>query len=388
MIGPQYELWGVDEGPNAPRVKKPRLHPVYCLTCGTLMYARDEHLGKKLKCPDCGALTTATPRREEATKSVLVPDGEEYQIDELAEPPSRPVSMVQILEAQDQERNAMLQIPAVTAAMAAREKEVFVAPAPRPKRPRNPLVVGVWRMLATQEVIARWVALSLLLGFVTQMLSEALLSPIQGMAEAVKIVFAAVGVALAGIWLSMIGPLLVAIVGESAEGSDELYQAPQWLAFDWFGEFFSVVMSGAVAGVLALGAGELAARAELPVPARIAIGAAVVVFIFPFGLLSTMLEASPIGVISPKLLTTFGRMAGPWLLFYLESFFLAAIVGGIAWLMTSSNTSVSSRELPTAIVWGLPPVMVAAILIQMRLLGRLAWWISDGMPDEEDERKS
>ena len=101
-----------------------------------------------------------------------------------------------------------------------------------------------------------------------------------------------------------------------------------------------------------------------------------------------MLEASPIGVVSPKLLTTFGRMAGPWLLFYLQSFLLAAIVGGIACLMTSSNTSVSSRELSTAIVWGLPPLLVAAILIQMRLLGRLAWWISDAMPDDEVERSS
>jgi hypothetical protein len=271
--------------------------------------------------------------------------------------------------------------------MAARKQEVHVPPAPRPKRPTNPLVTGVWRMLATQEVIARWIALSLMLGFVTQMLSEALLTPIQGMAEGIKIVFAAVGMALAGIWLSMIGPLLVVIVGESAEGNDELYQPPQWLAFDWFGELFSVVMSGTIAGVLALGAGELAARAELPAPARIAIGAAVVVLVFPLGLLSTLLEGSPLGVISPQLFSSLGRMAGPWLLFYLESFLLAAIVGGAAWFAASANPSASSRELTPAMIWGIPPLLLAAVLIDMRLLGRLAWWISDAMPadDQEDD---
>jgi hypothetical protein len=351
------------------------------------MYARDEHLGKKLKCPDCGALTMATPRAEKGPpQSVLVPAGEEYQLDETAPPPPQPASGAQFIQATDAEQISLPQIPAVTAAMAARKQETFAPPPPRPKRPKNPLVTGVWRMLATQEVVARWIALSLMLGFVTQMLSEALLSPMQLMAEAIKIVFAAVGMALAGIWLSMIGPLLVVIVGESADGSDELYQPPQWLAFDWFGEFFSVVMSGTIAGVLAFGAGELAARAELPTPARIAIGAAVVVLIFPFGLLSTMLEGSPIGVISPQLISSFGRMVGPWLLFYLESFALAAVVGGVAWIAASSNTSTSSRELPAAIVWGLPPLLVAALIIDMRLLGRLAWWISDAMPagDEED----
>jgi hypothetical protein len=351
------------------------------------MYARDEHLGKKLKCPDCGALTLATPRDEKPQQSVLVPDGEEYQVDETATAPPRPASMAQILEAESAERLNLSQIPAVTAAMAARQKEVYVPPPPRPKRPRNPLFTGAWRMIATQEIIARWIALSILAGFVIELLSEALLSPMQGMVEALKIVFAAVGVVLGGIWLFMAGPLLVAIVGESGDGNDELHQPPSMLAFDCLGELFSVVMAGTIAGVLALGAGELAARAGLPVPARIATGVSVVVLVFPFGLLSTLLEGSPIGVISPRLLTSVGKLFGPWLLFYLESFLLAAIVGGVAWLLGSQNTSGSSRELPPAIVWGLPPLVLAALLIDMRLLGRLAWWISDSILGEDDDQK-
>jgi hypothetical protein len=74
-------------------------------------------------------------------------------------------------------------------------------------------------------------------------------------------------------------------------------------------------------------------------------------------------------------------------LFYLESFLLAAIVGCIAWLLSSQNASGSSRELPPAIVWGVPPLVLAALLIDMRLLGRLAWWISESILDEDDRSK-
>ena len=112
---------------------------------------------------------------------------------------------------------------------------VVEPPKQRPQRPRNPLLTGVWRMIFTQEVIARWIALALLLGVTGQLLSESLLSPMQGMAEAIKIVFAALGVAAAGVWMAMAGPLFVAIVGESSAGNDELYEPPKFLAFDWFG---------------------------------------------------------------------------------------------------------------------------------------------------------
>jgi DNA-directed RNA polymerase subunit M/transcription elongation factor TFIIS len=382
MSGPQYELWDADESPK-PVAPKRRLHPVYCLTCGTLMYARDEHIGKKLKCPDCGALTTATPSPEEQpAKSVLAPDGEEYQIDETAPPPVRPTPAYSLLELPAGNAENTSQIPAVANAMAARAKEELKPPAPRPSRPRNPLVTGVWRMLFTQEVIARWVMLSLVLGLVGQLLGESLLSPMQLMAEAIKIIFAVLGVAMVGVWLSMISPLIVVIVGESADGNDELYQPPQWLAFDWFGELFSVVFAASAAGLPAYGVALLAKLAALPVEVQAAIAAATAILVFPFALLSTMLEGTPLGVCSPRLFTSFGRCFGPWLLFYVETFLVfGVIVVALVALYASSPTSNGMSE---SLVWGMPPLVVAGLLIDARLLGRLAWWISDLMPDDDE----
>lgn len=386
MAGDQFELWGVDEAPTSAQIvaRTPTLHPVECRLCQTLMYATERQIGTKLKCPDCGSLTLAKARTaKKPRESVLVPDGEEYQLDELSAPP---VALAPApLSPREQQIREEGQIPAVIAAMAAEKNRVSEPPKQRPKRPKNPLVTGVLPMIFTQEVIARWLALSLLLGVTGQLLSESLLSPMQGMAEAIKIVFAALGMAAAGIWMAMAGPLFVAIVGESADGNDELYQAPSFLAFDWFGELFTAAMAMGVAALAATGAWRLLdlvpAAAPMPAVVQSAVAGAVFVLLFPVMLLSALLEGSPLGVVSPKLLSTWGRCAGPWLQFYLQSFALAAAAGGAVWLLASPT----SGGLPPSLVWGVPPILIGALIIDMRLLGRLAWWISDSMPEEEVE---
>lgn len=383
MSGEQYGLWGVDEAPLPAKqaAAATRRHPVHCLRCGTLMYARDEHIGKKLKCPDCGALTMAKASAPAmAKKSVLVEPGEEYQLDESrlrAETPApAPLSPQEAAV-----RDASV-IPAVATAMAAHKARIIEPPKPRPTRPKNPLVTGVGRMLFTQELIARWIASALVFGIAAQMGGEALLTPIQGMAEAIKIVFSALAVATGAIWLAMTGPLMVVIVGESADGNDQLQQPPNLLAFDWFAELGSAVMATSISGLLALGASALMSFTPAPAIVKVCVVASVVLLVYPFALLSTLLEGSPFGVVSPKLMTTLGRCAGPWALFYLETFCLAAIVGVTGYFLSPSTWN----GPPEALVWGASFVAIAALLIDMRLLGRLAWWISDAMPDDENAK--
>jgi hypothetical protein len=131
-----------------------------------------------------------------------------------------------------------------------------------------------------------------------------------------------------------------------------------------------------------MGAGKLAELANLPSPAAIAVAAAAFVLAMPITLLSALLEGSPIGVLSPRLLSSLGRCAGPWLLFYVQSFMLAAVTGAAAWALAPRTPG----TLPPAFVWGVTPIALAALIIDMRLLGRLAWWISDKMPTEEADR--
>jgi len=239
-------------------------------------------------------------------------------------------------------------------------------------------------MLVTEEVLSRWILLSIVLGFAGQFLGEALLTPIQGQAEAIKLIFTVIGGLLAVAWLAMVAPLAVAIVGESADGQDKLHQPPRLLAFDWFNELFSVAMAGSVAGLCGLGAWKLTRVAQLGPVTSAAVAAMVVLTVLPVTLLSTLLEGTPFGILSMRLVASFGRCAGAWLLFYLQTFTLAALVGGAAWMALQALRPQAGDV--TTLVWLLGPLAIAALFIKMRLLGRLAWWISQRIPGiEEDE---
>jgi hypothetical protein len=250
---------------------------------------------------------------------------------------------------------------------------------------RHTLLTGVWRMIVTEEIIARWIFLSLVLGFAGQFLAEALLTPLQGMAEAIKLVFTVIGGFLLMAWVAMAGPLIVAIVGESADGEDRLNQPPRLLAFDWFHEMFSAFMAGTVAGLCGLGVWHLAQLISLDSVLSAAIVTIVVVVLLPVTLLSTLLEGSPLGVLSPRLLSSMGKCPGAWFLFYLQTFVLAALVGGAAWILWWALGIRPGDE--ATLLWCLGPLLIAALFIGMRLLGRLAWLISErtSLDEKHDE---
>jgi len=201
----------------------------------------------------------------------------------------------------------------------------------------------------------------------------------------VKLIVGVMGLLLAATWLAMAAPLMVAIVGNSADGQDRLHQAPRLLAFDWFSEMFSVVFAGSLAGLCGAALWYLAQWIALGPVLSAVIVAMVVAFVLPFGLLGTLLEGTPVGVISPRLLRSFWRCKGAWLLFYAQTLVLAAVVGSAAWLVASLVSPDAAGV--TIFLWCLGPLLIAALLLDMRLLGRLAWWISERMPAEEEEEK-
>src|SRR5262249_33797159 len=174
-------------------------------TCQTRMIATENQVGMQLKCPDCGTQNLVPP--PEAPKKpveVLTRDEDALEIDAARDPGERPTLIVPPRRPMvyEEEREAEL----------ARQREATLRgdtrgprldARGRPVMPRNPLATGVWRMLLTQEVIARWVLLSLLLGFTGQFFGEALLTPIQGQLEAIKLIFSVFGVVLAAAWLAI-----------------------------------------------------------------------------------------------------------------------------------------------------------------------------------------
>ena len=85
MFGQQYGVWDVDEAPSSAELqaRQPKFYPVYCRVCDTLMYGQEKQVGRPLTCPDCSAKTMVPPPPVvEPKTSALVPEGEEYQLEE------------------------------------------------------------------------------------------------------------------------------------------------------------------------------------------------------------------------------------------------------------------------------------------------------------------
>jgi DNA-directed RNA polymerase subunit M/transcription elongation factor TFIIS len=382
LEGEQYELYDADVQPLPSDLiaTQPKYIAIKCRQCDTMMYAAENDVGQTIVCPDCGRRhTVQAPPRPKQKRSVLAAAGDTPKLDPAFAPVERPPALApEMTQKIEQELDAT---PYGQALAEARRtgKPLTVDSRGRPILPRWPLVTGVWRMLVTEEVITRWILLSIVLGFAGQFLGEALLTPIQGMAEAVKLIFAVIGGFLAAAWLAMAGPFMVAIVGESSDGKDTLNQPPRLLAFDWFGEMFSVVMAGSLAGLCGLGAWELARMVSWTPFMSASFVTFVVVVVLPVALLSTLLEGTPFGVLSPRLLRSFAPCAGAWLQFYVQTIALAALVVGAGWIVWNKVNPQGGNT--TAVVWLVGPIAVAALLVDMRLLGRLAWCISERIPE-------
>jgi hypothetical protein len=232
--------------------------------------------------------------------------------------------------------------------------------------PRVPLVQGVARMLLSVEIIARWAMLSLTLIVAGWFLSWV----VNAMSAMVflAIPMFAIGCVFLALWLLSAMPLSLAIVTESSEGSDQLHDTPSWVSLD-FAEAFFVVIAATVSAFPAWLS--LKATGELPELARAAIVAGTWLVFFPIVLLSNLEQSSAIAVFSPRLVSSLARCAGAWLLFYIESFLLTAAalaaLEGIA-------------RGPTGLLYFAPFVAVAWLLVYMRLIGRLAWWLAETMP--------
>ncbi|HEX6963526.1 MAG TPA: hypothetical protein VF175_16785, partial [Lacipirellula sp.] len=178
----------------------------------------------------------------------------------------------------------------------------------------------------------------------------------------------AIGCVFMGLWLLTALPLCLAIVTESSEGADELHNPPSWISMD-FAEAFFVVIAGAVSAIPAWLT--LKATGTLPLEAQEAIAAGTWMIFFPIVLLSNLEQSSAFAVFSPRLLSSLVRCAGPWLLFYLESAMLAAVAGAAI---------LGISQGPWWLVYSGPWVTVTTLLVYMRLIGRLAWWLAESMP--------
>ena len=385
-----------EPGPPSPPPATPKpinvldnahLHPVHCELCQTLMYATDDEVGNMVKCPDCGHRNLV--RRREAKRpspQVLVPDGDEYQLDEDSAPP--PVYVFTPIEQREKQFRA-----AARARLGIREPEVEAepgvesklprgkattpskipesrrppAPSADPRRPAIPVVQGVLRMMFTSEVMLRWMGLSAVLTVMLFLIWNVVNAV--GNAAVMYMPLFAGGCMLTGAWLMSASPLLVAIATQSTDGADELHDPPSWMAFD-IAEAAFVVMAVMISVLPAWLAAK--AAATLPIEQQLAIAAAVWLAVFPFVILSALEQGSAFAIFSPRVAASLVRCFIPWLVFYVASLLLVAGFGAMAWALLNNESFLTKLPIP----W----LAVALMLIYMRMIGRLGWWIADVMP--------
>lgn len=364
MHGQQYGLWGVDDAPHPEELaaKQPKYYPVWCRVCDTLMHAKLSQVGQQLKCPDCGAGTTfEEPPKPKKKKSPLVPDGQEYQLDGKQILPTRPESQFSPPQpAADQPKE---ELPPV------REERKD-----RPQLPAMPLVQGVALMLVRPPVVTWFLGLTalsvILVGF---MMAVVAANPIAAIPLFIFAFFAAL------LGLGALGSLCLAVLAESSEGNDRLYNPPGPVFLDWVGEVFYLLIPGVIAAAPAA----LMVRAfgqHLPFQQQALLVSGGWLCFFPFFILSCLENGSPLEPLSPRIFGSVAKRPAHWLCLIAVS---GAIVAATIYaydliLQATLNGSSMIALLET-------PLLVASSLLYFRVLGRFAWWLSDSLAVLEDQ---
>jgi DNA-directed RNA polymerase subunit M/transcription elongation factor TFIIS len=376
MEGDQYELWGVDEAPSVAEMlsAQPKYIAVVCRMCQTLMHATEDQVGKKLKCPDCGTANVVPPPEAPAkTPSVLTRDEDDLQIDASLDPGERPAVIIppRRLMLYEEERETERQRQAERRARGDKRGPQFDDKG-RPVMPRWPLATRVLPFLFSRGVPVRWLALSVGAFLSLGVMLLALWLAAQGGFGAIGGMCCwAIGLISFIIWFAAFSAIVVTIVTESSEGADEVLRWPGPMMSEWLGELFYMFFACLVSPL----PGWLIGRVVVEDPsARGLLFVGSVFVCFPVILLSQLDVGSAFAVASPRVIVSFVRLPGTWLMFYAEIAALVAVCVAV---------TITAALLPAVLVVLLVPLYVAAILLAARILGRLGWKLAETLPAKD-----
>lgn len=363
MEGPQYGVWEVDRAPlpEEMRARQPQLFPVYCRVCDTLMYAQPKHVGGKLKCPDCGALTLvkAAPPPPKP-KSVLVPAGEEYQLDDDQAVAVRPVAEY-VERLVERGRDQV-------------EQEAKRKLQERPPMPRLPTMQGLWQMVVVEPVITWWVGLSAAAMVVAWLVVNSFVNAGAGPFAQMFALCCRIAAFLAGLcWYGPAAAVLCAILMESSEGHQKLYSRPSLMFIESLPEMLYV---GIPTGLSLIPA--FAVVKYVPWQMAVIIGGGSAVCMFPILLLSSLQEGSPLAVFSAHVWGSLARRPLHWGLLYCQS---------AVWYGAIAAAVVQLISLAPQWAYAGIPVILAGFFVYFRVLGRFAWWLAESTSISESRPK-
>jgi DNA-directed RNA polymerase subunit M/transcription elongation factor TFIIS len=371
MEGEQYELWGVDEAPSVAEMlaAEPKYVAVVCRMCQTLMHATVDQVGQKIKCPDCGTANVVPLLPSPAkTPTVLSRDEDDIPIDAALDPGERPAVIIPPRRPMLYEEEAEVARKRQEARLARGDKR-----GPRfderghSVMPRWPLATRIFSFLFTRGVVTRWAALTLTWYL---LVSPAWLTSLTSMGPIAALPMAILSMIAMIIWTAALAAIVMSIIVESSEGNDEVEQWPSTNPTDWFGEFFYMLFACVVSPL----PGWLVGRLLVDPIVQVILFIGSMLVVLPAVILSQLDLGSAFAIASPRVIASFLRLPGTWLMFYVEVALILAVCVGM---------TIFAALLSEYLVAMLVPLYIGATLLAARILGRLGWKLAEAMPVRE-----
>ena len=344
------------------RKSSANLISVICGTCSTRMYARREHVGKRIRCPDCSDLTLIRPPRI-SEKKFTPPDVSDVKV-EAAPPP-----------AIDEKRKDF-----ADRLMAEAEAEVERKRSEEPIPPQRPLRDGLYRFPFYLNVIPLWLGMGIiaLINFALLVAVRELIN--SGGLASILAVFV-VPILTLGVFgsLGTISPHLLSIVEFTAEGHDKI---PHWPSQDLLSRgystltIFNAFTVSALPGILIVSTLRLAG---LPIPS--AVGLIPTIFVMPLVLLSMLWNGSAFVPYADVVFKSLRRARGSW-----QSIWLQLFLAGL--LVIGAELGLRIAIDPTVAICVSVFTVSIYVLFFHRLVGRMGWIISqidDPLEEAEEE---
>lgn len=337
-------------------------------------------------CPHCGARlkTTATPggKRLPCPRCKTLVD-----VPSPVEPPAEDdVDDVYAIAAPVDEPEVFRAAPLVDEPLEDDDREERPAsdtlPSRRPPLPRHPMVQGVFAFLFQVGTLCWVFMLSVGWGVLAAMLARLLgLSGDDGLMSSLLVSILSLSVAV--MWMVPASAFWLCVLQESAAGNRTIESWPEVVWMNWIGEALFVGMSFFGVVVVAMVAAWL-------VDGQHAMGISLAVsfyLLFPFLLLSTLETGSPLVPISEVVAKSLWVSRKAWMVFYLETALLVAVLGVTLWLAAVLTGRASKTAVDVVLYWGAAVLVVVVQTLYFRLLGRLAWVCAEESrePDEDED---
>jgi hypothetical protein len=248
----------------------------------------------------------------------------------------------------------------------------------RPVMPRWPLVSGILPFPFYSGGPARWAGLTLGLVLSVGLILNGIpawanwTGGVAGAKEAFGgLLQTIIGIVFAIMWLAAASNVFIAIVSQSAVGNNRIAEWPPMNFIASMSEMLPVSVAAIFTAAPGWMLGQLLAQA----PWQLALWSGVSLLLgFPLVLLSQLAGGSTWELFELKVLGAMVRCPFSMILVYLESGILAAVC---------ATAAIAVAPIHEMMPLALAPLYVGCLLLYARILGRLAWRLSEKMPPDQ-----